>query len=121
MVLVRSVALIRLSVAVDVGYMAIAIRSPFGQSQIWSSVKATAQPCLYINRINSLVFPLPPICEQCCIVAKVDEMMMLCDQLEACLATTSRDSQRLLEAVLNEALDPSTEQSGMTDLKQCVA
>ena len=42
--------------------------------------------------------------EQHRIVTKVDELMMVCDQLEAQLTTTQTDSRRLLEAVLHEAL-----------------
>jgi type I restriction enzyme S subunit len=42
--------------------------------------------------------------EQHRIVAKVDELMALCDQLEAQLTTTQTNSRRLLEAVLHEAL-----------------
>jgi type I restriction enzyme S subunit len=49
-------------------------------------------------------FPLPPLAEQSRIVAKVDELMALCDQLEAQLTTTQTDSRRLLEAVLEAAL-----------------
>ncbi len=107
MVLVRSVALIRPSPNIDADYLAIAIRSPLGQNQIWSSVKVTAQPCLYINRINALAFPVPPLAEQHRIVAKVDELMALCDQLEAQLTRSQTDSRRLLEAVLDAALAPA--------------
>jgi len=104
MVLVRSVTLIRPSKIVNVNFLALVIRSPLGQGQIWSSVKATAQPCLYINRTNALVIPLPPLAEQHRIVAKVDELMTLCDQLETQLTTTQTDNHRLLEAVLHQAL-----------------
>ena len=41
------------------------------------------------------------------IVAKVDELMVLCDQLEAQLTTTQTDSRRLREAVLEAALAPA--------------
>ncbi|MBI3072935.1 MAG: hypothetical protein HYY84_12545 [Deltaproteobacteria bacterium] len=44
------------------------------------------------------------LAEQHRIVAKVDELMALCDQLEAQLTTTETESQRLLEAVLHDAL-----------------
>jgi type I restriction enzyme, S subunit len=104
MVLVRSVALIRPSSVVDVDYMALAIRSPMGQTQVWSSVKVTAQPCLYIHRIRALEIPLPPRTEQNRIVAKVDELMALCDQLETQLTETQTESRRLLEATLHHAL-----------------
>ncbi|MGE0684444.1 MAG: hypothetical protein AB7P69_26510 [Candidatus Binatia bacterium] len=49
MVLVRSVALIRPSEVVNVDYLALALRSPICQGEIWKQVKVTAQPCLYIN------------------------------------------------------------------------
>ena len=55
----------------------------------------------------SLVVGLPPLAEQHRIVAKVDELMALCDQLEAQLTTTEADSRRLLEAVLHETLSPA--------------
>ena len=42
--------------------------------------------------------------EQHRIVAKVDELMAVSDQLEAQLTTTQTDSRRLLEAVLHDAL-----------------
>lgn len=57
--------------------------------------------------LAKLHFPLPPLAEQHRIVAKVDEVMALCDQLEAKLITTEADSRRLLEAVLRDALNTS--------------
>ena len=42
--------------------------------------------------------------EQHRIVAKVDVLMAVCDQLEAERTTIQSDSPRLLEAVLHEAL-----------------
>ena len=106
MVLVRSVALIRPNSNVLNEYLERAIRSPLVQQQIWASVKAAAQPCLYINRIQSLLIPLPPLAEQQRIVAKVDELMALCDQLEASLMNATSTRSRLLNALLAEALMP---------------
>ena len=54
----------------------------------------------YSSPESSLTFPLPPLAEQHRIVAKVDELMALCDRLEAQLTTTQTESRRLLEAVL---------------------
>jgi type I restriction enzyme S subunit len=111
MVLVRSVALIRPNSDVLNEYLERSIRSPVVQVQIWANVKAAAQPCLYINRIQSLLIPVPPLAEQHRIVAKVDELMALCDRLEASLTTSNQTRTRLLEATLAEALTPSVTKS----------
>ena len=60
-----------------------------------------------LNResISNIPIPLPPLAEQHRIVAKVDELMALCDRLEASLATGNDTKQRLLGALLHEALE----------------
>jgi type I restriction enzyme S subunit len=107
MVLVRSVALIRPNREANPEYLERAIRSAAVQQQIWASVKAAAQPCLYINRIQSLLIPLPPVAEQRRIVAKVDELMALCDRLEASLTMSEDIRRRMLDALLAETLERS--------------
>jgi type I restriction enzyme S subunit len=59
------------------------------------------------ERMELLEVPLPPLAEQHRIVAKVDELMGICDQLEEQITETDQDSRRYLEAVLNEALSPA--------------
>jgi hypothetical protein len=43
------------------------------------------------------------------IVAKVDELMALCDRLEASLDTATATRRQLLDALLHEALEPAAE------------
>jgi type I restriction enzyme S subunit len=73
-------------------------------------VTGTAQPKMNQAKMNSIPVALPPDPEQHRIVAKVDQLMALCDQLEAQLATTEANSRRLLEAVLRDALQPAQAQ-----------
>jgi type I restriction enzyme S subunit len=54
-----------------------------------------------------LPFPVPPLAEQHRIVAKVDELMTLCDQLESRLTQNQTTAQRLLESTLHAALNGS--------------
>jgi len=67
------------------------------------------QPNLNVGKIKDLVLPLPPLAEQHLIVAKVDELMGLCDRLEASLADVDDIRSRLLDALLAEALEPEDE------------
>jgi type I restriction enzyme S subunit len=59
---------------------------------------------LNADKVRQLAIPLPPLAEQHRIVAKVDELMVLCDQLEQQLNQADQQRRRLLEAVLAEAL-----------------
>jgi type I restriction enzyme, S subunit len=109
MVLVRSVAVIRPMSAIDVDFLALVLRSPMSQSQIWAKVKANAQPCLYINRIDSLPIPLPPLAEQRRIVTKVEELMGLCDALEAAQREREAVRTRLRTSALHQLTEPGSD------------
>ena len=50
-------------------------------------------------------FPIPPLKEQKRIVVKVDELMKLCDELEVQIRQSKEDSERLMQAVLQEAFE----------------
>ena len=63
-------------------------------------------------KLKRLPIAVPPLAEQHRIVAKVDELMALCDRLEAQLAISETESRRLLEAVLQEALLEKDGQNG---------
>jgi type I restriction enzyme S subunit len=56
------------------------------------------------EKMERLEVPLPPLAEQHRIVAKVDELMALCDQLEQQLNQADQQRRRLLEALLAEVL-----------------
>ena len=75
-------------------------------------VTGTAQPKMNQAKMNSIPVALPPLAEQHRIVAKVDELMVLCDRLEASLASGDDTRCRLLDALLHETLAPSEEESG---------
>lgn len=75
------------------------------------------------EKMERVLVPLPPLAEQHRIVAKVDELMALCDKLEAQITITSTIRRQLLKATLHEALyganhiikrTPKLEQSSLT-------
>ena len=57
--------------------------------------------------VHGISIPLSPLAEQRRIVAKVGELMTLCDRLEASLDAASTTRRRLLDALLAEALGPA--------------
>jgi len=83
--------------------------SPLGRSQLLRFDNGTAQPNLSSGNVKRYLIPVPPLAEQHRIVAKVDELMALCDRLEASLTTAAHTRSRLLDALLAEALAPDKE------------
>jgi type I restriction enzyme S subunit len=65
---------------------------------------STAQKNINLEILSAVLIPLPPQAEQRRIVAKVDELMALCDRLEAALQSADSTRARLLDALLHEAL-----------------
>jgi len=61
----------------------------------------TSVPAVSQARVSSILFPLPPIEEQKRIVAKVDELMKWCDELEAKIEGVEKRGETLTVAVLN--------------------
>ncbi|MCM2295693.1 restriction endonuclease subunit S [Rhodoferax sp.] len=86
-------------------YLFLWIESPQFTDQI-DPGRSNGIPHISSKQVECAEIFLPPLAEQHRIVAKVDELMALCDQLEAQLTTTQTDSRRLLEAVLVAALVP---------------
>ena len=82
--------------------------SPAGRAYFENAAKQTTNlASINLTQLRSCPLPLPPLAEQHRIVAKVDALMALCDQLEASLSTSDDYRRRLLESLLHEALQPA--------------
>jgi len=68
--------------------------------------RSNGVPHISTRQVQLLPFVLPPLAEQRRIVAKVDELMALVDQLEAQLATSKATAAKLLSAVVAELTGP---------------
>ena len=53
--------------------------------------------------LNESLFPLPPLAEQKAIVAKVEKLLSLCDQLQAQITQNQSHADGLMQAVLTAA------------------
>lgn len=105
----QAVALIRLiqsTANMEPEFMLHYFNSPSAIQIMLTSQVITAQPNISLTNAREFPIPVPPLAEQRRIVAKVNELMTLCAQLETQLDTTETDSRHLLEAVLHNALSP---------------
>ena len=89
-----------------------ALKAAYFQKLILANAGMGTLPIISKGKWEILPIPLPPLAEQHRIVVKVDELMALCDELEARLTTTVTARRQLLEATLVEAL------SGHCELQQ---
>ncbi len=84
----------------------------FRETQIVPLIKKqTGQANVNGTALKHMLVPVPPLAEQHRIVAKVDELMALCDRLEASLSTGDDTRRRLLDALLHEALGSGAEKT----------
>jgi type I restriction enzyme S subunit len=79
------------------------IHSPLFRRMI-ADVSTTTINQITQNNLKTTIFPLPPLAEQKRIVAKIDQLMALCDKLE--VEKNARDKKRLVihTAAMNKLL-----------------
>ncbi len=78
----------------------IVLRSPFMIVSVERAMRGQAYPAINDTDFARLPFPLPPLAEQHRIVAKVDELMPLCDRLEAVRAEREATRNQMVTASL---------------------
>jgi len=89
-------------------YIWIVLRSPFMVSCVEETQRGQAYPAINDADFAVLPFPLPPLAEQQRIVAKVDDLMALCDQLEQARAGREAVRDRLTAATWARLTAPET-------------
>jgi restriction endonuclease S subunit len=94
---------VRLSEKVSLRYVHLCAVAPHARAYFSTHASGAQATMPKINQgvLVKLPIPLAPLAEQNRIVAKVAELMALCDQLEAQLTTTQSEKRSLLEAVLS--------------------
>jgi type I restriction enzyme S subunit len=103
----RHIAILKPVEAMSLRFLMALLASPLIYDQATRSTTGTAQPTIALRPLRNFLAPLPPLAEQHRIVAKVNQLMALCDRLEASLTATVATRRRLLDALLAEALAPA--------------
>jgi type I restriction enzyme S subunit len=76
----RSVAIIK--TLVDTQYAVVLLKSPLIQNCLQVAASGSAQGGVYLGTLGNLIVPLPPLAEQKRIVAKLEEILPLCEKLK---------------------------------------
>lgn len=101
----QHVTIIRLLIDELAPFVHLGIKSPLVQDLIWGRQVGMAIEGLSKRTLELFEFPIPPLAEQQRIVAKVDELMVLCDQLEQRCESQLAAHQTLVETLLATLTD----------------
>ncbi|MGL5090586.1 MAG: restriction endonuclease subunit S [Aeromonas sobria] len=96
----QHVTIIRLLIDELAPFVHLGIKSPLVQNLIWGRQVGMAIEGLSKRTLELFEFPVPPLAEQHRIVAKVDELMALCDQFEQHSESQLAAHQTLVETLL---------------------
>jgi type I restriction enzyme, S subunit len=86
-------------------YVALALNSQWCYAQSQAYTQGISNFDLGLTRMIKITLPLPPSQEQARVVARVDDLMAVCNELEHALRSAEEGRAKLLEAVLHEALN----------------
>ncbi|MCF3595728.1 restriction endonuclease subunit S [Rhodobacteraceae bacterium LMO-12] len=104
----QHVAIIRTAVASTEDFLHLLVMSPFFQAYVLGEQTGAGRGGLPKNRMDRIPVPLPPLAEQHRIVAKVDELMALCDRLEEARKIREETRDKLTAASLARLTAPDT-------------
>ena len=107
----RSVAVISSPMVPE--YLSIQLRSPIVRAYFNIHGKGTAQKGIYLAKLAELPITVPPFQEQSRIVVKVDELMALCEKLEA----QQKDRRRLQNTLRQSVLQAVANSQSRQELK----
>ncbi len=99
----RHIAILKCSEHLDVKFACHLLSSPDVYKQATQCTTGTAQPTIPLRPLRNFLILLPPLAEQHRIVAKVDELMALCDRLKSRIADASRLQQKLADVLVEQA------------------
>ena len=89
---------------INYNYLLYYLKSPFFWNNTILNATDSSYNALTIIKLNQSEFPLPPLHEQAQIVAKLEELMAFCEDLEQSIKESQGYNEKLLQQVLREAL-----------------
>jgi len=85
-------------------YVFNAVSSPIFRASVWAAATGTATPIINRSKWDDLLISIPPLPEQQRIVAKIDQLMALCDQLKTQLSHARQLNEQLASTLVEQAV-----------------
>lgn len=102
--MLSSVALLKPSLGIKNTYLLKTMVAPLFYDEMRAGMTGVAITRVTLSKLNDAIIPLPPLAEQQRIVARVDELMALCDALKARLADAQSTQLHLADAIVEQAV-----------------
>src|SRR5690606_15957155 len=96
----QHVAILRCTFMEHGAFLHSVICSPYFQAEIIKAQTGAGREGLPKNKMDNILIPLPSYQEQQAIVTKVENLLTLCNQLEAQIAQNQAHAEQLVQAVL---------------------
>jgi type I restriction enzyme, S subunit len=96
----RHIAIMKPSAHMDLRFLAFLLASPLVYDQASAGTTGTAQPTVALGPLRNFLVPVPPLAEQRRIVAKIDELMALCDALRVGLGDAAETQKNLADTII---------------------
>lgn len=101
----RHIAILKSSELISSEFACYLLASPWIYEQATQSATGTAQPTIPLKPLRNFLVMLPPLPEQHRIVAKIDQLMVLCDQLKSRLSEARQVNEHLANALIGQVLN----------------
>ncbi len=99
----REVAVIPIYMPISGAYMIILMRSNYFWNSLVDELRGIAYKGLNLGTLRLFPIPLPPLEEQYRIVAKIDELISVCDQLKQYITSSNQLQHKLADIVIEQA------------------
>lgn len=104
----QRVMLFRASKAITYHYLKYSVTDFGYKNRLLAKHRGMGAKHVNVKDIVESLVALPPLTEQHHIVQKLDEIMQICDALEASIKESTEQNEKLLQQVLREALQPES-------------
>ncbi|MBV5343159.1 restriction endonuclease subunit S, partial [bacterium] len=91
----------KLSENISKGFIVLLLKTDFARSRLTKETVGITMSNMSQTGLENLTFALPPLAEQERIVKRVEQLLSLCDALEARLQSAEEERGRLVAAVMS--------------------